>query len=918
MANNGSKQIYKGSEWRKWDLQIHCPDDVLNNQFDGKDRDDKWEKYVTRLEQSGLEAVGLTNYFCIEGYEEISSYKSKGRLKNLKLILPNLEFRLSQPNRSGEYINIHIIFSNQINATKIKDFLNRLPIISTDSNRRNLFCSQSDLQKIGYKKALVEFSQFRETLNENFVHRKDYLVAGVSRGHGSFRPEQNEGRGASLAIEIDKICDFFFGNAGDVDHFLDTSRYKDAERKAVVRASDAHDLGKIDSLFTWIKADPTFDGLKQIIYEPKERVVIEENDPSAFRHVIIDSFVVSKRNDDFFLKNIGDVFLNPGLNCVIGPRGAGKSALLDAMSFSLGDRKVLNEERNNYIGYFFQRNDADIIKSNVKSSYLGEVKTLSPDSATTSGFLFDYYHQKQIGYLADPTHEEELSRFIFEKIFKSEADANTLIRELNEQRDQHISQLAINREKVYACEKEILKEEEINNKIRDKNSRVQLLSKKSIKDLLSERNKIIKIEGKLKKIKERIESMEEKPLLKEEDLIDTTFFKEICLSSIDPEGRIVPEAWKSLESRVNTLVQSTHKDKKELEDKITQLTQEIEKLEPSFDFSTKLKKIHQKIENESTKHGLTMTTEDLGRLDSLQSEIGVLEEHAKFVSEKKGEKQTLLKERNRLLSEYNKNLSSVRSKLDESFEELLKGDGAILNNTIRVDVQTNLLLGSYLDTIKSKAKHDSEDSSVPRFPSEKALLGLFNSLGSEKIIASFRNDSFDDWRAPGLGPGGIEYFKKIKNKEEVAMHLEELLPELTAHLLWRPDPTKDFKKLSHCSIGERGTALLSVILVTGDEPLIIDQPEDDLDHFYLYKTLTPIIGEVKKRRQLIFATHDGNIVVNGDAELIIIVTSEDGKFGTVTLTSIENQENRERVMDVLEGGKDAFKKREQKYGEIAK
>ena len=146
------------------------------------------------------------------------------------------------------------------------------------------------------------------------------------------------------------------------------------------------------------------------------------------------------------------------------------------------------------------------------------------------------------------------------------------------------------------------------------------------------------------------------------------------------------------------------------------------------------------------------------------------------------------------------------------------------------------------------------------------------------------------------------------------MHLEELLPELTSHLLWRPDPEKEFKPLKNCSIGERGTALLSIILVAGTEPLVIDQLEDDLDHFYLYKTLTPVVKEVKKRRQLIFATHDANIVINGDAELILIVTTKDDEFGSVTPTSIESLNTREKVMDILEGGRSAFDNRKKKYG----
>lgn len=261
-------------------------------------------------------------------------------------------------------------------------------------------------------------------------------------------------------------------------------------------------------------------------------------------------------------------------------------------------------------------------------------------------------------------------------------------------------------------------------------------------------------------------------------------------------------------------------------------------------------------------------------------------------------------------------MDQVKSSLETNFSDLLKKDGAVLKDTIELRVEINLSLESYLEIIEDKAQHDLEGE-TPRFPNKKSLLELFNTLGAEKIIRDLRNNYFDDWNARGFGTSSLDYFQKIQNKEEVAMYLEEFLSSLVSHLLWRPDSSRDFKLLKECSIGERGTALLSVILITGREPLIIDQPEDDLDHFYLYKTLTPIIKEVKKRRQLIFATHDANIVINGDAELILITTTDDGKFGEVMPTSIENLDNRDWVMKVLEGGRDAFRKRKEKYGKTA-
>lgn len=393
-----------------------------------------------------------------------------------------------------------------------------------------------------------------------------------------------------------------------------------------------------------------------------------------------------------------------------------------------------------------------------------------------------------------------------------------------------------------------------------------------------------------------MENIEEEPLISNKEAVDTNFFNELLLSEFDPEGTVLPKEWKDLEKEASSFLESLGTNKEELEKQITTLTVKIIESASLFDFNERLNAIWEEIKTESAKQNLTITEDDLGKLDSIQKDILILEEKLEDIKKFKEEKQALLGERKRLLDNYIVYLNSGKEKLEESFKKLLEGDGAILNNTIKLEIKTVFSTESYLECIQEKSVRDSEDD-LPNFPSKKPLLELFKSLSSEKLIISFRRNNFEDWSVPGLGTRSLDYFKKIKNKEEVAMFLEELLPDLISRLLWRPDLTKEFKPLKNCSIGERGTALLSIILIAGAEPLIIDQPEDDLDHFYLYKTLTPIIKEVKKRRQLIFATHDANIVVNGDAELIFIVVTEDGEFGDITPTSIENLATREKIID---------------------
>ena len=123
------------------------------------------------------------------------------------------------------------------------------------------------------------------------------------------------------------------------------------------------------------------------------------------------------------------------------------------------------------------------------------------------------------------------------------------------------------------------------------------------------------------------------------------------------------------------------------------------------------------------------------------------------------------------------------------------------------------------------------------------------------------------------------------------------------------------KHLRELSMGERAIILLKVLLALDDKPLLIDQPEEHLDNRYIFEELTPAIKEAKKRRQIIIATHNANLVVNTDAEQIFIAESKSSRL-TYRATTLEDLGTRDEVKTILEGGDEAFKKREEKYGYI--
>lgn len=158
---------------------------------------------------------------------------------------------------------------------------------------------------------------------------------------------------------------------------------------------------------------------------------------------------------------------------------------------------------------------------------------------------------------------------------------------------------------------------------------------------------------------------------------------------------------------------------------------------------------------------------------------------------------------------------------------------------------------------------------------------------------------------------------------EILMRIEELdLPPTTAIRLntaAQAEPPA-WQALEDLSTGQKATAVLLLLLLESDAPLIVDQPEDDLDNRFITDGIVPRMREEKQRRQFLFSTHNANIPVLGDAELIVGLTatgeadSGHARINPLHMGSIDDQPVRELVEEILEGGRDAFERRRRKYG----
>ena len=166
--------------------------------------------------------------------------------------------------------------------------------------------------------------------------------------------------------------------------------------------------------------------------------------------------------------------------------------------------------------------------------------------------------------------------------------------------------------------------------------------------------------------------------------------------------------------------------------------------------------------------------------------------------------------------------------------------------------------------------------------------------------------------------------KRIAEKGfELAMDIEQLdLPastEIELNTAPAGDPVK-WRSLKELSTGQKATAVLLLLLLESEAPLVIDQPEDDLDNRFISEDVVPSMREEKRRRQFIFSTHNANIPVLGDAELILGLTASgsadvgQAEIKQAHMASIDSRPVREFVEEILEGGEAAFELRRSKYG----
>jgi len=942
----------RGSEWCKWDLHIHTPNTKLSDNFEQIEGEAIWKTYCTKIEESDVTVFGITDYFSVENYFTfIEKHKEYFPLSE-KVFFPNIELRLEvSVNKSAEEVNIHIIFSNSETVTKnkIEDFLLKL-----DTNIKvhdaiipckNL-TTKSDFEKAGVKHDII-----KTKLKEVFGKDECYVILSAANNAG-LRPDTASPRKLNITDEIDKVCDGFFGGEQNVTYYLDSERYETEEKakpKPVVSGCDAHSFDDIDKYLgkkfiklnvktgkdetiknvTWIKADPTFEGLKQIIYEPKDRVKIQTLKPDTknARHII--SEVQFKSSDKLFGNQ--KILLNDNLNAIIGGKSSGKSLLLYSIADSVDPEQVKRiNKRLNFEGYSFgnEKYDFEVTWKNNEKDFLNDIQ---PENKTRK---ITYIPQLYINYLAEKNNKKELNTLVGNillqddvyKTFFEEKKAG--IDKISQKTELELTNLLSIRTNAIELNKQI-KEigaskiiAEAIKKIELQISEGQKLSNLSPKEVSNYNNLIKKKEKSDKDLQliltkiNVVQQFSDELSTSKNELVGIKY-QEDYLSQKGKLDKIldvfteIPEDIRAIKSLIS----------KDFDVIITNLQNEISKLKLG-EFKESVEKVLKQINTELS---------PIFKKLASQKELKKISEQLAKEKQKKEKSELFEKQLNSAIEEYKNSKKRITNLLKERYS-LYKEIVFKINDT-KKEIGEEITLDCSLVYEKEKFSLYGQ--------ANKAAIGkehFFYKLFSEiHVNYDLIPDIFQD-----ILNVTDDNSLKLANDIIIPLKQKTTIDEIFRGII-KDDFEFDYKvtykndELLSMSPGKKGTVLLILFLQisSAEYPILIDQPEDNLDNRTIYDLLCKMVIETKIDRQIIIVSHNANLVVATDSENIIVANQEgqdpdknksEYRFeyvnGALEYTSAKNdkikgvlyqQGIKEHVCDILEGGNEAFKQRERKY-----
>jgi len=959
----------KGARFRKCDFQVHTLRDAnWSGPFADlvNHRGAFAEALVADCRRKGIQAVAITDHhdLCLwkkvddaaqaEKQQDGSPYPAHQRL----VVFPGVELTLATPSCQAILIFDPGLSEDMLNH--IWGALRVTPTPATSPKTTQTLALHTDLNLVEITKALNSIRINPEETNPakfKFLEGRFILLPNVKKGghksilrdgfhphfvsmpcvggyiEGCLYTELDDGNRAKVEGKISQWGNRSLGVFQTSD--CRTAVTKTVNGQSVIEFSD------LGAWPTWVKwAEPSAEALRQACLARRSR--ISHSEP-AFPLLQVVGVTVS---DSQFLGPV-NLGLNPQFNALIGGRGTGKSSLLEYVRWALCDdppiadstelpnfqkrRKALIDgtlkPANAKVTVFYKRNEViyriertitDKADTIVVFDPNGASQTITPEQVRRE-FPIVSYAQKQLSCVG--TLPEEINRLITDPVKEGLAQIQdridkTILPQVKEQRTREFRLLTLNTQLG-----------EIAVTIKSKKEQVQALQSQ-LQSLTPEQQTIIQAHDLLSQQDQWLTRAMELPE-KTSELLEQTRNQANALGAIT-----LPEQIPDL-AKVQKVSGDANAFLKKVLGQLDALIAEassgswlaaankpaLDDLRAAF---TKHQADYDKCVTESAKN-----KKQLDEIQSLNKQVSDLEtKHAALESERNTLKVVFDEVGN---THWNSFLAALQERADllrtqcqlisEQAQHEFKAELAFCGDehSVRVALET-LIQGRNVKDSDQKVRALASTVCSAAHPVEKwlevmaELDALSKSKGSGAMppapilkAAGFTDANFESIRN-GVSQDGLEHirFMNIGDQIKFAFRLGK-----------KADGTDNYIPFDSASPGQQATCLLRTLLAQSGAPLLIDQPEEDLDNEQIH-VLSGRIAETKHNRQLLFVSHNANIVVNGDAELVVCFGYRDagdntrGKIDPVG--SIDCAPVREMITTIMEGGRQAFELRKNKYG----
>jgi DNA repair ATPase RecN len=712
-------------------------------------------------------------------------------------------------------------------------------------------------------------------------------------------------------------------------------------RIPLILGSDAHHVERFgdESSISFVKMGRLdFNCLKEAFQFPDTRIRFKANIEECNPPRILGIRIIGKANNErAFFKNL-IIGVSDNLTCIIGPRGCGKSALIDAVRYTMGYNRTLGQieklknqvvERQEHtleesqIEILYQKKDgvAHKIQSTYdnRESYNTKIFDIDgnelniSDVETCGDYPLNLYGWNELELLGEnpQSQRENLDKFIKELNTLKE-EKNKLYEELKENRAFIVTQIEL-------LEKYFLVKPGQHSflRLKEYEKEFQKINTPEIADKFKD----------LDEITQKLNFLEE--LSKAMAAAVTGISKLTTVSYQESTKRNVSiSAW-ALEFLRRLGIEGVNdeilKQKGILSGQLASINAIIEQEKASLQNSKNetFKAIRSVIGQEDA---ISIDLRDTAkkRLDFVQEQFESYKKDLKILEDLLATRQGIIAKvkdvKKRIFATRNAEISKIEDKIgivnDQDFSIALKLNQDLDRNNFLAVLRDNTVGINFHGQWRNKKVPNVIVAKLEPFAFVDSILQLDIKQLTHKIRVTDNNVDVeyeidqdyakklaeDNVPFEMLGELGIKKYDKEKLNKLLTLQEVEYDDEFFI--------TLGGKAIQHCSPGQRCSAMLPIVTLTSNAPIIIDQPEDNLDNRLVSRAIFKILAKLKESRQIIVATHNPNIPISGDAEQVIVFNP----VGTIKdFGSIDESSIIQNIIELMEGGKEAFEKRRKKY-----